>query len=96
MTSIKELLELDSKQTIFGTNTQINTFGGWGSDNKAFIKASPDMAAKLREIVEMLPDIKSAITGYALLQEDMGLTDINLIPDKCEKLHDKLVKWENS
>lgn len=61
-----------------------------------YIANAPKMEAKLREIVEMLPEIKSAISGYALLQEDMRLTDINLVPDKCEKLHDKLDKWENS
>ena len=84
MTSINELLELDSKQTIFGTDTEINTFGGWGSDNKAFIKASPDMAVKLREIVEMLPEIKARMQN--------GTCGI----DDDKELNDKLEKWENS
>ena len=89
MTSIKELLELDSKQTIFGTNTQINTFGGWGSDNKAFIKASPDMAAKLREmVVELLPEIKRA------LERTRGGKPT--VRRWGTGLKDKLDKWENS
>ena len=88
MTSIKELLELDSKQTIFGTDTQINTFGGWGSDNKAFIKASPDMAAKLREIVEMMPEIKRAL-GRARVGK-------STVRRWGAALKDKLEKWENS
>ena len=56
--NIKELLELGTKQTIFGNETRTNTFGTWGGDNKAFIKASPEIAAKLREIVDILPEIK--------------------------------------
>lgn len=86
--NVKELLELDSKQTIFGTNTQINTFGGWGSDNKAFIKASPEMAAKLREIVELLPEIKRALgrtKGGKPTVRRWGMA-----------IKEKLDKWENS
>ena len=86
MTSIKELLELDSKQTIFGTDTQISTFGGWGSDNKAFIKASPDMAAKLREISKLLPEIKAIIED--IVDEDW--------PDSAMvELLEGIKKWQD-
>lgn len=94
MRSIKYLLELDRKQTIFGTATQINTFRGWGEENKAFIKAAPEMATKLREMVEMLPKVKD----WLLFNDTVESCEECFCSD-CEKkleIIDKLDKWENS
>jgi len=51
--------------------------------------------AKLREMVEMLPEIKEALVGYSMLQEDMNLTDTSLNPDSCERVYRRIIKWEN-
>lgn len=98
MTSIKDLLKRDIKNASRRIWKKAKTeIPPSEADELARLALEKSIGyKKLREIVDMLPDIKSAITGYALLQEDMGLTDINLVPDKCEKLHNKLEKWENS
>jgi len=90
--NIKELLELDDKQTIFGTDTQINTFGTWGGANKAFIKASPEAYTKLREIVDMLPEIKDRLAILALQKLDAGYY---FGGDTPEEILEKIVEWEN-
>jgi len=51
--------------------------------------------AKLREMIEMLPDIMGAITGYGIIQDADGIEDPILTPDVLEELHNKLEKWRD-
>ena len=46
--------------------------------------------AKLRAVLEILPDLRDAVAGYSLLQEHCGITAMGLTPDKLEVLYVKV------
>ena len=87
---IKKLLELADKQTIFGDGMQINTFGSWGVDNKAFLKAAPETAEKLRDIMNLMPEILETIEFASFM------TKSGRYKEDFEKLIKKLETWENN
>ena len=93
MTSIKQLLELGDKQSIFGRENQVNTFGNFSKENKEYILSAPKMEAKLREIVEMLPEINKLMQDNVNSAMGFGDKDEQI---QALSLKDKLDKWENS
>ncbi len=51
----------------------------------------PEMEAKLRTIVELVPEMMFSLAGYAVLQENNRAERVD--PDRLEILYNKLKAW---